>query len=513
MGRSVRSAPSEMTNSDLRERVGLLTGLIKAKHGERTNSLQGLAQNLAQGAGQDAIASMTPAYNSAMYYPITLDYTLLGYLYTTHGVLQTMIDEPVADAFSDDEGPGFTLSSQEMGEGIERVGVGGSEGKDGLSELMDFAEETGVWEEIKFFLALGSLYGGSGLVINAGQDPEKPLEESDIKRGRLEFYAADRWEFSGEYRSAASFSFYGSTLDASRVITYGGKRAPRIMRVTLGGWGMSELQRAIEDFNVWLRGRNAIYEYINKANIDVYSIDNYANTLSLPGGQDTITARIQATNSILNFAKALILDSNDKYQVVSKSWSGMAEVMREVRVGLSCATRIPYQKLWGTSAGTSGLADGGEVDMENYNRLVMSRVRAPARPIIRKVLRLLMLACFGKEYDVSFKWQKMRVLSAVAEEGIKTSKQSRYLALRAQQLLTSQEMGDLMHRDGLVEIETAAQRGELPDFQPLPTTGDMFGGGAEGGEEGGAKKDGGYKPAEKKKGGDDDGPKREADED
>lgn len=465
---SAEIAALERSNAGLRERVSLLGAAITAKHGHLQNSMEGLARSLARGGGgQDQITSIGPLYRSAQYFPLSIDFTLLGYLYQTHGVLQTMIDEPVLDAFRGDDGAGFELTSREMGEG--------SVGADGLGELEDFAEETGAWEALKYMLMWGGIYGGSGLVINAGQDPGKPLDEKDVRRGNLEFYDADRWEFSGAYRSAKSFMFYGQDLDATRVITYGGKRAPRLLRVTLGGWGMSEMQRACEDFNVWLRGRNALYAHIDRANIDVYGVKGYADTLALPDGEETMRARVQATNSILNFSKALLIDSEDKYEVVARTFSGLSEVMKENRIGISCATRMPYQKLWGTSAGGGGLADSGETDMENYNALVTSRVRTPARPIIRKMLRLMMFAVFGKEYDVSFSFKPMRILSALQEEELKSSKTARYLSLWNAKLLQPKELGDILHREKLVTIETALQRGELvPEAGIVPTTEQMF---------------------------------------
>lgn len=480
-GRPVSSREvQQLQNSTgaLRAKVGVLTDALTSRHGERVNSLEGLVRSLTRGQfpGQDQIASTSPLYASAMYTPLSVNYPLLGYLYQTHGVLQTMVDEPVLDAFRGDDGPGFTLTSREMGEG--------SVGRDGLGELEDFAEEIGAWETLKYTLMWGGLYGGSGIVINAGQDPEKPLEPEDVRRGHLEFYDADRWEFAGADRSAKVFDFYGQKLDATRVITYGGKRAPRMIRTTLAGWGMSELQRAVEDFNVWLRGRNSIYSTIDKANIDVYSIKDYAQTLTLPGGEEIVRARIAATNAILNFARALILDGDDEYHVVNRSFAGMAEVMKEIRIGISCATRMPYQKLWGTIAGGGGLSDGSESEMENYNALVTSRVRTPARPIIRKMLRLMMFAVFGKEYDVSFEFKPLRVLSAKEEEEIKKSKQERYQSLFHDKLLTSKEVGDLLHKEKLVTIETKAQQGLLPDYTEVPTTEQMF---AEDGEEKGEK--------------------------
>lgn len=441
----------------------LMNALEMVKRRGLQNSLEGLAASLGGGIMRaDNITSFNPLYQSSIYQPLTINYTLLSYLYKTHGVLQTMIDEPVLDAFRD----GLELTSKEVGEG--------SVGKSGLGELEDFAEETGAWEALKHMLIWGALYGGSGLVINCGQDPQKPLDENDIKRGNLEFYDADRWEFSGAYRSAKTFLFYGQKLDASRVLTYGGKRAPRLLRTQLAGWGMSEMERVVEDFNAWLKGRNVLYEILDEAKVDVYQIKDYASTLLTPDGEATIRARVQATNAIKNFLNALILDSEDEYKVLTNSFPGLADIMRENRIGIACATRMPFSKLFGTTAGGGGLANSGQDDMENYNAMITSRVRSPAKPIIRKMLRLMMIAVWGKEYDISFEFKPLRVLSAKEEEEIKKSKQERIVNLYNARLLDSKEVGELLHKEKLISIQTKAQQGLLPMNPEVPTAEDMF---------------------------------------
>ena len=453
-GQPVSGDISKMSIPQLRERHEVLNALVTQKKNMITNSLTGLAGSF---TSQDNITSLLPLFSSNIYAPISNNFTLLSYLYKTHGILQTAIDEPVLDAFRD----GLELTSKEVDESA-------------IGEIENFAEETGAWEALKSMLMWGSLYGGAGLVINSGQDPEKPLDENDIKRGNLEFYDADRWEFSGAFRSAKTFLFYGQKLDASRVLTYGGKRAPRLLRVTLAGWGMSEFERMIEDFNAWLRGRNVLYEILNEAKIDVYGIKGYAATLALPDGEQTIRARIQATNSIKNFHNALILDSEDEYKVMNNSFHGLAEVMRENRIGIACSTRMPFSKLFGTTAGGSGLAHAGQDDMENYNAMITSRVRSPARPIIRKMLRLMMIAVWGREYDISFDFKPLRILSAKEEEEIKTSKQTRYESLYDKRIIDSKELGELLHKEHLIPIQTKAQQGLLPLNPEVPTAETMF---------------------------------------
>lgn len=459
-----KTVPDE--NAPLRERVSLMREMVAMKKNQLSNSLSGLAAGF--GMNQDNISSFGPLFTSNIYAPLSINFTLLSYLYKTHGIIQTMIDEPVEDSWRD----GLELTSKELGSGI--------------GELEDFIEEKGVWESFKFAQRWARLYGGSGLVINVGQDPEKPLEEGDIAKGKLEFYDADRWEFAGAYRSAQTFLFYGQKLDASRVITFGGKRAPRLIRVTLGGWGMSEIERAVEDFNIWLRGRNVLYEILDEAKVDVYAIEGYASTLALPDGEQTIRQRIAATNAIKNFHNALILDKQDDYKVVSNTFSGLAEVMKENRIGVACALRMPMTKLFGISA--AGF-NSGEDDLESYNGMVTSTVREPAKQNVRKVLNLCQLACFGRIYDISFKYKPLRVLGADVIETIKKSKQERYQSLYRDRIIDSQELGELLHKDELVPIETKAQQGLLPMNPEVPTAEDMFKQ-PEGGETNGEGNDG-----------------------
>jgi len=439
-------------NGLLREHCEYLQEAVALKKQQLSNSLTGLATSFTH---QDNITSLIPLFTSNLYSPLSLNYVCLTYMYKSHGILQTMIDEPVLDAFRD----GLDIQSMELS--AENIG-----------ELEDFAEERGIWETVKQVLIWGRLYGGAGAIVNIGQDWERPFVEADVRRGELDLYDADRWEFSGAERGAKEFLFYGKRLDASRVLTFGGKRAPRLIRSQLSGWGMSELERAVEDFNMWLRGRNVLYEILDSAKIDVYAIKDYAATLATADGESIIRNRIQATNSIKNFHNALILDKEDDYKVSQPSFSGLAEVMKENRMGIASALRMPLTKLFGMSA--AGF-NSGDDDLENYNGMITAQVREPAKPLIRKVLRLLQLAVFGKVYDLSFKFKPLRILGAVEEESVRTSKQNRYHQLFQAQVIDSKEYGELLHKDGLISIPTKAQQGLLPPNPTAPSEEQLFG--------------------------------------
>lgn len=454
----------EAQNALLREQTALMRQAIEQRKQQLTNSLSQLAVQMGVGR-QDNITSMTPLFTSSIWYPLTINWTLLSYMYKTHGILQTAIDEPVDDAFRD----GLDLQSKQL------------QAED-LSELEDFMEEAGIWETLKQAIKWARLFGGAGLVINAGQDPEAPLDERDIKRGRLEFYDADRWELSAPSRYSERFTFHDQPLDASRVITVSGKRAPRLYRVQLAGWGMSEIERMVEDFNLFLRGRNVLYEILDEAKVDVYQIAGYRATLATPDGTARIRQGIQATNELKNFNNALILDADDKYNVQTTTFTGLAEVMKENRIGIASAVRMPLTKLFGI--GAQGF-NSGEDDIESYNGMVMSTIREPARPLIRKVLRLCMLAVFQREYEFSFYYKPLRVLGAVDEEAVKKSKHDRIMGWYEKSLISSREAAEWAHKEALIPIETDALAGKLPDHPVTETAAAMFVPG-QGGEDGDA---------------------------
>jgi len=450
-GRSIQAQSLRAQNELLQKNAVLMGELVNAKKQQLSNSLTQLAANLGHA---DNMASFSPLFASNIYAPLTINYTLLQYLYKTHGILQTMVDEPVLDAFRD----GLDIQSKQLS-------------ADDLKELDDYAEEKGIWETVKSTLIWGRLFGGAALIINAGQDPEDELDLKDISRGRLEFYDADRWECSAPHRYSDFYTFHGHKLDASRVITVAGKRAPHIIRRQLSGWGMSEIERAVEDFNIFLRGRNVLYEILDEAKIDVYRMEGYRNALSTAGGTETVRTRIQATNAIKNFHNALLLDKEDEYEMKTLTFSGLAEVMKENRIGIASAVRMPMTKIFGISA--AGL-NTGEDDIENYNAMVMSQVREPARPLIRKVLQMLMMAVYGKEYDISFKFRPLRVMGAGEEEVMRASKSQRILAWYEHNLVDSKEAAEWAHKEGLLPIECAALRGELAPHPVTETPEDLL---------------------------------------
>lgn len=436
-----------------------------AKSAEFQNSMSTLV--LAAQA-QSNLTSFNPIITNNIYAPITLNWTMLMYMFKTHGVIQTSMEVPVLDALRG----GLEFKSKNMDH-------------DDLWELEDEIEKLGVYNVVAEGQTWARLFGGAALIINAPGDPATELTDADLlKADKVEFYACNRWELGASHkldaahmpgltrsdgsmaapRTSETYLFYGKPLHQSRVLTLMGKNAPYILRWQLAGWGMSEVERMVEPFNQYLRTMNVIYELLNEAKIDVYMLQNFNTQLGSAAGTALTEKRINLMNQLKKFNSAVVMDMNDKFDQKQLTFSGLAEMMKEARIGIAAALRMPLTKLFGLSA--TGFSSG-EDDIENYNAMVESEVRQPLRPTLRRLLEIIMLVKHKRKLDLTFEYRPLRMMSAKDEEEIKTQKHKRIMDLYDRALIDSQEVGQMEQKDKLVSIDIDAAKGLL-DPQPVP---------------------------------------------
>lgn len=465
------SSPTKLIQQELKaigEQNDILKETQRLLKQDMSNGLSGI---LAAGQNQFNITSFNPLFQANIVAPISINFTFLNYFYKTHGIIQTAIDQPVLDAFS---------SGDQGSIGVEVKSDVADE--DDLKQLQDFMEDEGIWMVIVQAGIWARLFGGAALIINDGAaDFSKPLNP-DGPLKHLQLYAAARWELGAPHKledptavvneqtpwettaakSQECYDYYGQRLHKSRVITLTGKEAPWLVRWQLQGWGMSEVERMIEDFNLYIRQRNVLYDLLNEAKVDVFSIDGFRETLMSPNGDQQILRRIATVQQAKNMNNALILDKNDVYDQKQITLAGMAEIMKEIRLGIACACRMPISKLFGV--GATGFSSG-EDDLENYIAMVQSTVRNPMRKPVRQIIDLVCRRLFGQKLDqYTIHYQPLRVMSAKDEEDIKDKKFNRGMAMVDHQLMTGPEMGELVHREDLVSVETAASKGLVEDF-------------------------------------------------
>lgn len=450
--------------------------------GTRLNSLSDLvAQTASGGIGPYDTQTIAQPYTLAQgnsYVPLTLNRILLSYSYMTQGLVQTLVTQPVNDAFRG----GFDIKSTELSDeeiaelqnAIRRprrrtrskkldkfnrrvnpnaaVNLGNSD----IRVMMDVIN----WSR---------LYGGAGLIINTDQDFSRPLDIERITADSpLEFLAADRWELIlsqtniYDTNNPTPFNYYGLPLHVSRVVKVLGLEAPSYIRLRLQGWGMSEIERCIRAINSFVKFENLVFELLDEAKIDVFSIMGFNDSLLTDEGTANTQRRVDLANRMKNFQNALVMDKEDGYQQKQLTWSGLAEMWNEIRLNLSADLKIPMNKLFGQSA--TGFSSGQD-SIENYNSVV-EQVRVNAEPVAVEVIDLRCQQLFGFIPDYTLSWKPLKLLDGVQEEDVKTKKQSRVMELFQQRLVTGIEASTILRRENLLDIDTEVSRGER-DIEPM----------------------------------------------
>ena len=381
-------------------------------------------------------------------------------MYTGNGIFQTAIQLPIQDAI----GKGVEIESGELD-------------NEDIDMVYEYWEEIGLWQTILNYMTWVRLFGGGALLINTNQKPEKPLSLKNLDKTPLEFYDLDRWQLDtniaifddwDSYLSSVGdgdglIYLYGEPIHESRFLRGQGKRAPHYVRRQLRGWGMSEGERMIRDLNLYMKAQDASFELIDESKVDVFKINGLANKLLTAGGTSKITARIQAANEIKNYVNALVLDANEEYEQKVINFSGLSEVMNQNRIGVAAALRMPQTKLFGMAS--TGLGDNIS-DLENYNAMVESEVRAQLKPVVRKLLKITMSHLFGYVPQVSFKFPSLRETTPEVEQNVKSQEENRILALYDRGLMDSEETMQSLRKAGVVQIETKTEQGLNPNPAP-----------------------------------------------
>lgn len=412
----------------------------------KNNSLSDLTAGISATVGQD-----TPMINKKDSIQLNNDYALifndrqlLNQTYVKHGIIQTLVDQPVDDGFA----TGIDLKSEQLG--------------DDIKVLEQYLEKENVWWSITQCIKWARLFGGGGIVIMTDQKSDEQLDISRIKKDSpLDFYPADCWELNMQmyFNNPEAFLddtenpyyFYGKNIHKSRVLKIKGKEAPSLARPRYRGWGMTELERLIRSFNQYIKNNNVIYELLDEAKIDVYGIQGFNEALMTSDGTAGVATRIQHANIVKSYLNALVMDTEDTYEQKKMTFAGLGQILQQIRIGIASDLKMPVTKLFGVS---SAGFNSGEDDIENYNSMIRSEVRVKSKYIIIQILQLCSQKLFGfVPKDIDLEFRPLRILSASEEEDVKDKKFSRVMSSFASGILDPIQVKQQINQGDLLPIQ------------------------------------------------------------
>ena len=368
----------------------------------------------------NTLFTQEPLVRATKHSLITLNWQELTYAYVNFGLVQRFIDQPILDALRG----GIVVKSKELGDKVKDIDI--------------YMKDKGIYDAFINANKWKRLYGGGGLIINTSGKPDQPLNIDDIPQGaELELYDADLWELNyafnvesvnefenNEGTGTVKYNYYGVPLNDQRVIRLSGKRAPSLVRRQLRGWGMSELERLMMSINQYMKNQQCIFEGLDEFKLDVYKFTGFNEALAT-ANEEQIAKKVREVNDNKNFQNAVVLDKEDDYVTKQITFSGLAEMVKEIRVGVACDLNMPITKLFGIS---SAGFNSGDDDIENYNAMIESEIRQPLRTPLLKVLKIVCKILFGFiPEDLDFEYKPLRILSGEQEEKVKSRKLERIL--------------------------------------------------------------------------------------
>jgi len=415
----------------------------KPKKEEMVNSLTDLFTGLSS-AGTAQVSKTDTLIINNRYGLLFNNRQLLNQLYVEHGIVQTLIDLPVDDAFRG----GINIHTKILSE-------------EEIDTLQTYMDSENIWKQIKQVEKWKRLFGGGGLVINTSQDPTQPFDIEKVNENTpIQFYPADLWELNMNYilsnplqelNDERPYHFYGLNLHNSRVLKVKGKEAPSFIRRNLRGWGMTEVERLVRSINQYFKNQDVIFELLDEAKVDVYKISGFNSALMSAEGTAQAQKRVMTANGIKNFLNALVMDIEDEYEQKQMQFAGLGEMLKQIREGIASDLRMPVTKLFGIS---SAGFNSGEDDLENYNAMVESEERAKVKFLVISVMKILCKKLFGIiPEDLSISFEPLRILSSEQEQSVKTSELNRVLNAFTNGLIDSQTAKEAINSKDLLPIK------------------------------------------------------------
>tara|TARA_R110000751_G_scaffold299695_4_gene411077 strand:- start:19922 stop:21247 length:1326 start_codon:yes stop_codon:yes gene_type:complete len=415
------------------------------------NSLNDFTSGVLQGRETSQLSKIDTIAKGNRFSPISNNRAELSAMYSTYGVAQTMVDQPVEDAYKG----GIILRSDELDECD-------------IKEVMHYMEGISFLETFKQSSKWSRLFGGAGLIINTGgTNANKPLSLNSINQHTpLTFYAADLWElirrttnhfgeekpyFHFSKSDTPFFSFHGSPLHKDRVIQFKGKTAPSLLRPQLRGWGMSELERLVRSINQFIKNQEVIFELLDEAKVDIWKIQGFNSAMSRPDTTKKIVERVQMANTAKSYVNAITMDKEDEYQQKQINFAGLSEMAQEFRINIASDAKFPLTKLFGLAP--NGWASREE-ENENYNAMVQAEVRDKNLPLLKDALKYVfkkVLDFIPEKFTVEY--HPLKVMNIEQQEAVKSAKYIRIVDLLDRGIIDENQFKQQLNNGKFLDME------------------------------------------------------------
>jgi phage-related protein (TIGR01555 family) len=318
------------------------------------------------------------------------------------------------------------------------------EADEGDIEALEDAEKgLKLQNKLQYAMKRARLYGGAAMIL--GVDVGKPEEELNVElvtTDSLKFvHVATRYELTaGEVERDLMSPWFGQPkyyernmgvvsapyvrIHPSRVIRFVGSEYPDPWQAP-DAWGDSVLQTVDDAIKAAGIVTGSIATLISEAKVDVIKTPGLTEALSTVEGTDRLTKRFSYANTSKSIVNALILDSEEEWQRMNATFTGMPDVLQMYLLIASGAADIPATRMLGQSP--AGMNATGESDIRNYYDRIKSDQVTQLQPSLAMLDEVLIRSALGtRDPSIHYSWNSLWQLDNVAKAELENKRASTY---------------------------------------------------------------------------------------
>jgi phage-related protein (TIGR01555 family) len=333
-----------------------------------------------------------------------------------------------------------------------------------------------LWPKLQRALILARLYGGGGLLLGDGGNPEQPIDAERITKGGLKYVQVysrhhlneggnqrpdpeDPWFGFPDFFTIATSNGQQLRIHPSRIVAFVGQRPPEGALMSNASWFWGDpiyqsVKQAVENADL---AQDGFADLINEAKIDILKIPDLTEIAATSDGETRIANRAAAAMAGKSNYRTLFMDAVEDYEQKQITWAGMPDLMFALLQTVAGAADIPITRLLGTSP--KGLQSTGDGEERDYQAMVRARQNEMLAPALDRIDDLLIRSALGnRPPDVYYEFAPLRQMDEKDAADIET-KYATALKTRSD---TGEFQGEMLAK---AELNRMVESGRYPGLE------------------------------------------------
>lgn len=287
--------------------------------------------------------------------------------------------------------------------------------KDDQPKIKDEVDRLQIRSKVAEAWNKARLYGGSGILLNTGEPPEKWKEPLDFKRIQkfVSLIVFNRHELQvttqdietnpnePNFNMPKQYSYQprianpemnNVVIHHTRIVRFDGEPLPDLMQANNEYWGDSVLTGVLEELTDYNASYAGVATLVQDFRLLLYTIEGLSKDFAA-GQENKIRKRVLTMNLVRSILGTFVLDNDEKLESMSPNVSNLDKLLQEMKLRLQAATDIPHTILFNESP--SGMSATGKSEERIWYDYVASQQEIYLQSRLDQLFKVMFLAKEG----------------------------------------------------------------------------------------------------------------------